>query len=94
MLPNSNKTSIPIRITALEKQTAEISSQVDVILDGFPNKDPNTHRIYHAELIDNLIASRARWREVITFSIKSLIWASIVAGGSAIWSLLKMGMQL
>lgn len=57
---------------------------------GFPNSDAIAHKTYHQGVIEDMIESKKRWREVGTFVLKSIAWAALAGTAVAVWTYIKV----
>lgn len=73
---------------------AAVSTVEDKVLAGFPNKDPIRHHDYHVAVIDDTKDKKKRNQEVLTFIIKSTLWAVLVIVGTALWFYVKAQLHL
>lgn len=63
-------------------------------LSGFPNKDPIKHHDYHIEIIGDAADRKKRNQEIMTFIIKSTLWAVLGIIGTALWFYIKAQVKL
>lgn len=76
-------------LEVIEKEIQVLTERVDDLTKGFPNGDPDGHRLYHEATIKR-IEARARFYEDLRAELaKKGIWALIVLVGTAIWFFAK-----
>lgn len=61
-----------------------------LLRSAFPGGDPDEHRRYHDEAIAFMRERRELWKSIRERSITGLIWAALVALGSAVWHYLQL----
>lgn len=72
-------------LEVIEKEIKVLTDRVDDLAKGFPNADPDGHRIYHEATIRREEA-RARFYEELRAELaKKGIWALLVLVGTALW---------
>jgi hypothetical protein len=64
------------------------------VLSGFPQKDLVRHHDYHEDVIEETTDKKKRNQEIVTFILKSAIWATLVVITTAIWLYVKVQVKL
>ena len=76
-------------LEVIEKDIKVLTDRVDDLARGFPNGDPDGHRLYHEASIKR-IEARARFYEDLRAELaKKGLWALIALVGTAVWFFLK-----
>lgn len=76
-------------LEVIEKDIKMLTERVDDLAKGFPNGDPDGHRLYHEATIKK-IEARARFYEDLRAELaKKGIWSLIILIGAALWFYLK-----
>lgn len=71
------------------ERAERLEDRVDRIESGFVNRDPEGHRRYHETVIEDLEERRRLRKAVQEKTISGLVWAAMLAIGSACWAYLK-----
>lgn len=74
--------------------TTAVREVREEVMQGFPNKDPIRHHDYHIDVIDDAADRKKRNQEIITFIMKSALWAFLVIVGTALWFYVKAQLKL
>lgn len=61
-----------------------------LLRSAFPGGDPEEHRRYHDEAIEFMRERRELWKSIRERSITGLVWAALIALGSAVWHYLQL----
>lgn len=68
-----------------DERLDSLERRMDIVEKAFPNNDPESHRRYHEELIEQGKDRRALLRAVREKTIAGLVWAAMIAIGLACW---------
>lgn len=68
-----------------DERLDSLERRMDAVEGAFPNRDPESHRRYHEELIEANRDRKALIRAVREKTIAGLVWGGMVAVGWACW---------
>lgn len=76
-------------VEAMRGELAENTRKTEEVLKGFPLGDPDGHRRYHEEVIQQIADRRKLWQELLTHAVKTSTWLALVGIISVLWSHFK-----
>lgn len=86
-MPNSDLSQILEALDAQQKRNME--EMRELFDSAFPEGDPKGHRAYHEEQLALLKERTAFWREIRQKTLVALLWAALLALGTATLDYLK-----
>lgn len=92
--PKSWRMHFDARLDRLESTIASGFAEVmENTNQGFPNGDAASHRKVHEGYIRSAESKQKIIHEVVTHSLKGIVWAALVFLGLAIWNQIKGGLH-
>jgi hypothetical protein len=76
-------------LAALREELAENTRKTDLILKGFPQGDPDGHRRYHEEVMQQMAERRKLRQELLTHLLKASSWPALVGVCYVLWRYFK-----
>jgi hypothetical protein len=85
----TEQTKVLEELAALRTELAENTRKTDLILKGFPDGDPDGHRRYHEEVIQQMADRRKLRQELLTHLLKASSWPALFGVCYVLWKYFK-----
>jgi len=76
-------------VQQVRSELAENTRKTDQILKGFPAGDPDGHRRYHEEVMQQLAERRQLRHELLTHLLKAASWPALAGVCFVLWKYFK-----
>jgi len=73
----------------VREQVADLHRKTDEVLKGFPAGDPDGHRRYHEEVMQQMAERRRLRQELLTHLLKAASWPALVGVFIVLWKYAK-----
>jgi hypothetical protein len=81
--------SIAVSMNLIRAELAENTRSIGQILKGFPEGDPDGHRRYHEEVIQQMSERRKLRQEILTHLLKASSWPALAGVCYVLWKYFK-----